>query len=141
MSVRTAESEKEIEGRNLLLVDDILDTGRTMSGLKRALLARGAGEVRTCVFLDKPARRDVVFDADYRAFEVENLFVVGYGLDFDGKYRNLPHVASLRSEVYAPEGSTSPENRLRISCWSCEKFWVIAPSVRASGPRTEPRSW
>lgn len=91
----------EIEGRNLLLVDDILDTGRTLYGLKHELARRGAGEVRTCVFLDKPSRRAVPLQADFRAFEVENLFVVGYGLDYAGRYRNLPYVASLRAEIYA----------------------------------------
>lgn len=104
-------AEGEIEGRNLLLVDDILDTGRTLHGLKRELLARGAGEVRTCVFLDKPARRAVEFNADFRCFEVENLFVVGYGLDFAGRYRNLPYVGALRSELYAgcPAPASSSE--------------------------------
>lgn len=91
----------EIEGRNLLLVDDILDTGRTLYGLKHELARRGAAEVRTCVFLDKPSRRAVPLQADFRAFEVENLFVVGYGLDYAGRYRNLPYVASLRAEIYA----------------------------------------
>ncbi len=96
----------EIEGRNLLLVDDILDTGRTLHHLKSELKARGAAEVRTCVFLDKPSRRAVPLRSDFRVFEVENLFVVGYGLDFAGRYRNLPYVASLREEIY-----TSPSAR------------------------------
>ncbi len=91
----------EIEGRNLLLVDDILDTGRTLHALKAELTRRGAAEVRSCVFLDKPSRRAVPLQADFRAFEVENLFVVGYGLDYAGRYRNLPYVASLREEIYA----------------------------------------
>jgi hypoxanthine phosphoribosyltransferase len=90
----------EIEGRNLLLVDDILDTGRTLHGIKSELQKRGAREVRTCVFLDKPARRAVPLQTDFRCFEVENLFVVGYGLDYAGRYRNLPYIASLRPEVY-----------------------------------------
>lgn len=94
----------EIRGRNLLLVDDILDTGRTLHALSAELLARGAAEVHTCVFLDKPARREVEFDADFRVFEVEDLFVVGYGLDFAGRYRNLPFVAGLRPEVVAAAG-------------------------------------
>lgn len=102
-------SEGEIAGRDLLLVDDILDTGRTLHRLKAEMLAQGAREVRTCVFLDKPSRRDVEFEADFRVFEVDNLFVVGYGLDYAGRYRNLPMVAALREEVYAkdlaPEGS------------------------------------
>lgn len=91
----------EIAGRNLLLVDDILDTGRTLSHLQVELLRRGAAEVRTCVFLDKPARRAVDLQADFRCFEVEDLFVVGYGLDYAGRYRNLPYVGALRRAAFA----------------------------------------
>jgi hypoxanthine phosphoribosyltransferase len=100
-------SGDEIEGKNLLLVDDILDTGRTLQALTRELRERGAGEVRTCVFLDKPARRKVDFHADFRVFEVEDLFVVGYGLDYAGRYRNLPFVAGLRPEVVAAAAAST----------------------------------
>ena len=86
----------EVEGRRLLLVDDILDTGRTLARVHGELMDRNAREVRTCVFLDKPTRRQIPFEADFRVFEVEDLFVVGYGLDFDGRYRNLPYVGTLR---------------------------------------------
>lgn len=89
----------EIKGRNILLVDDILDTGRTMNTLKAEFLQRGAATVKSCVFLDKPSRRAVEFNADFRAFEVEDLFVVGYGLDYAGRYRNLPFVGVLRPEA------------------------------------------
>lgn len=96
----------EIEGRHILLVDDILDTGQTVNRLDAELRKRGASDVRTCVFLDKPARRSVDFDADYRVFEVENTFVVGYGLDYAGRYRNLPYVGALRAEcIAAVEGA------------------------------------
>jgi hypoxanthine phosphoribosyltransferase len=96
----------EIEGRNLLLVDDILDTGRTLFAVRKALLERGAREVRTCVFLDKPSRRVNGLQPDFRCFEVEDLFVVGYGLDFAGRYRNLPYVGALRQELLsAPRAS------------------------------------
>lgn len=95
-------SGNEIEGRNLLLVDDILDTGRTLHGIKAEPMKRGAREVRSCVFLDKPARRTVPLTADFRCFEVENLFVVGYGLDYAGRYRNLPYVGALKREIFAP---------------------------------------
>ena len=99
----------EIEGRSLLLVDDILDTGQTMSRLKAEFLARGASEVATCVFLDKPSRRAVELDADFKVLEVDDLFVVGYGLDFNGRYRNLPYVGVLRPELYgAAGGETEP---------------------------------
>ena len=90
----------EIAGRNLLLVDDILDTGRTLSRLQAELIARGAAEVKSCVFLDKPARRAVDFQSDFRCFEVDDLFVVGYGLDYAGRYRNLPYVGALRSAAF-----------------------------------------
>jgi len=91
--------EEEIRGKHLLLVDDILDSGRTMSAVKHELEARGAARVKTCVFLDKPSRRAVELDADYSCFEVDDLFVVGYGLDFAGRYRNLPYVAALKASV------------------------------------------
>jgi hypoxanthine phosphoribosyltransferase len=96
----------EIRGQRLLLVDDILDSGRTLSVLSRELSSRGALEVRTCVFLDKPSRRSVAFQADFHVFDVEDLFVVGYGLDFAGRYRNLPYVGALRPEIHqAPPGN------------------------------------
>lgn len=90
----------EIRGKRVLLVDDILDTGRTMHALKAEFLERGAAEVKTCVFLDKPSRRSVDLHADFRCFEVEDLFVVGYGLDYAGRYRNLPYVGALKPAVY-----------------------------------------
>lgn len=93
-------AEREIRGRNLLLVDDILDTGRTLLHLRTELELRGAAEVRTCAFLDKPKRRAVDCQADYRCFEVEDLFVVGYGLDFAGRYRNLPFVGALTRAAF-----------------------------------------
>lgn len=96
----------EIEGRNLLLVDDILDTGKTLHRLKAELQKRGANEVRTCVFLDKPSRRIAPIKPDFCVFEVENLFVVGYGLDFAGRYRNLPYVGALKEVVYSTTKKT-----------------------------------
>lgn len=101
-------AESEIAGRSLLLVDDILDTGRTLSRLVAEMKRRGALEVRTCVFLDKPSRRTVPFQADFRAFEVDDLFVVGYGLDFAGRYRNLPYVGALKRELYERAGAARP---------------------------------
>lgn len=102
-------TDQEIRGRNVLLVDDILDSGRTMQGLVEAFRKRGAANVRTCVFLDKPEGRVVDFDADFRCFEVENLFVVGYGLDYAGEYRNLPYVGALRPEIYTRASSGAAE--------------------------------
>ncbi len=89
----------ELDGRNVLVVDDILDTGRTLQFVRGELERQGAAEVRTCVFLDKPSRRRVPFEPDWRGFEVEDSFVVGYGLDFRGRYRNLPYVGALRAEI------------------------------------------
>lgn len=94
-------THSEIAGRDLLLVDDILDTGRTLARLRDELIGRAAARVRTCVFLDKPARRAVDFQPDFRCFEVEDLFVVGYGLDYAGRYRNLPYVGALRNAAFA----------------------------------------
>jgi hypoxanthine phosphoribosyltransferase len=88
--------DEEFQGRAVLLVDDILDTGRTLRWLTKELVSRGAGSVRTCVFLDKPARRQVDVRADFCCFEIEDAFVVGYGLDYAGRYRNLPFVGALR---------------------------------------------
>ena len=106
LEVQLLPGEGEIAGRSLLLVDDILDTGRTLRFLRDELAARGARDVKACVFLDKPSRREVPFEADFRAFEVEDLFVVGYGLDFAGHYRNLPYVGALRSERLARPSAT-----------------------------------
>ncbi len=100
VAVNFVPAEREIAGRDLLLVDDILDTGRTLAAMVRELAKRGAAEVKTCVFLDKPARRAVELRPDFRCFEVENSFVVGYGLDFAGRYRNLPFVGALKKDVY-----------------------------------------
>ncbi len=103
--------EEEVRGREVLLVDDILDSGRTLDVLRRKLLGWGAARVRTCVLLDKPARRVVPLQADFRCFEIEDVFAVGYGLDFAGRYRNLPYVAELREEVYAAAGRVRTEAR------------------------------
>jgi len=101
--------EEELGDRRVLLVDDILDSGRTLAAIRDEALARGAREVRTCVLLDKTARRSVAIQPDYRCFEVEDLFVVGYGLDYAGRYRNLPYVGSLRPAVLAASGEGGAE--------------------------------
>jgi hypoxanthine phosphoribosyltransferase len=99
----------EIQGRRVLLVDDILDSGRTLFALRGELLRRGARDVRTCVFLDKPARRAVALEADYACFRIADEFVVGYGLDHAGRYRNLPFVGVLKAEVLARAPSAGSE--------------------------------
>lgn len=91
----------DIKDQDVLLVDDILDTGNTLSAVKELLLAKGAASVKTCVLLDKKARRVVPFEAEYVGFEIPNEFVVGYGLDFNERYRNLPCIGVLKPKFYA----------------------------------------
>lgn len=81
-----------IEGLDVLIVDDIVDTGYTMSFAVEHVKKLGARSVKTCVLLDKPSRRKVEIEPDYCCFEIEDLFVVGYGLDYHGFYRNVPYV-------------------------------------------------
>jgi hypoxanthine phosphoribosyltransferase len=94
----------DLSGKTVLVVDDILDTGRTLQQvcgkLKSAL---GARDVETCVLLDKPMRRAVDLRADWVGFSVDDVFVVGYGLDFADRYRNLPYIGVLKASCYGPE--------------------------------------
>lgn len=85
----------DISGKDVLVVEDIIDTGRTMQALIRHLEGFGAKSVRVCVFIDKHERREVDYQADYRCHFVENGFLVGYGLDYAEKYRNLPALYHL----------------------------------------------
>ncbi|HEY0783072.1 MAG TPA: hypoxanthine phosphoribosyltransferase [Thermoanaerobaculia bacterium] len=87
-----------IEGRDVLLVEDIVDSGHTVRAILDLFEFRGAKSVRLCALLDKAAAREVPVPIDYRGFTIENAFVVGYGLDFDERFRNLPYIA-----VYEPE--------------------------------------
>ena len=89
-----------IEGRNVLIVEDILDSGMTLSKIKEMLESRGPASVRIVTLLDKPSRRNANLDADYTGFVIPDEFVVGYGLDYDEKYRNLPYIGVLKPEVY-----------------------------------------
>ncbi|MFB6345165.1 MAG: hypoxanthine phosphoribosyltransferase [bacterium] len=88
-----------IEDRHVLLVEDIVDTGLTLNFLLGYLKARNPASVSVCSLLDKPARREVDVKIDYGGFEVPNEFLVGYGLDYAQKYRNLPYIGSLKDEV------------------------------------------
>jgi hypoxanthine phosphoribosyltransferase len=88
-------TEDEIRGRQVLLVDDIFDTGRTLESLTERLLAHGASDVKTVVFLEKPDRRETEMLPDYVGLRIPDRFVVGYGLDYDGRMRNLPYIAAL----------------------------------------------
>jgi hypoxanthine phosphoribosyltransferase len=91
----------DVRGHHVLLVDDILDTGKTLAAVAGLITAKGAASVKTCVLLDKKARRTVPFEADYVGFEIPNEFVVGYGLDFNERYRNLPCIGVLKPKYYA----------------------------------------
>ncbi|MDR1497770.1 MAG: hypoxanthine phosphoribosyltransferase [Puniceicoccales bacterium] len=88
----------ELKSRHVLLVDDILDTGNTLAHLHKSLLDQCPASLRTCVLLDKKSRRQTPFDAEYTGFEIADVFVVGYGLDFAEHYRNLPFVGTLKPE-------------------------------------------
>jgi hypoxanthine phosphoribosyltransferase len=94
--VYTKELRLEVRGRDVLVVDDILDTGRTMDRVVTKLRTLRPRRVRTCVLLDKKARRKVKFHADYVGFEIPDEFVVGYGLDYAERYRNLPFIGILK---------------------------------------------
>lgn len=95
----TRDCDRDVSGRHVLVVDDILDSGRTLSMLTELFAERGAASVRTCCLLDKPSRRAVDFNADYVGLEIPDHFVVGYGLDYAYGYRNLPFVGVLRAEI------------------------------------------
>ena len=89
-----------IKGLDIILVEDIVDTGRTLQTVKNTLLHRGAASVTICTLLNKSARRTVDIQADYIGFEVADEFVVGYGMDFNQKYRCLPYIGVLNAECY-----------------------------------------
>jgi len=92
------------KGRQVLVIEDIVDTGLTLEYVRRHLLDLGASEVRTCVLLDKAAHRKVNVRLDYVGFKVPDVFVVGYGLDWAGRYRELPYVGALEESRPATEG-------------------------------------
>lgn len=93
--------DQPVEGWHVLIVEDVVDTGWTLrlSYLCEGLLARKAASVKVCTLLDKPSRREVEVAIDYRGFEVDDRFVVGYGMDWAGRYRNLPYIGVLRAEL------------------------------------------
>ena len=89
----------EVEGRSILLVDDILDTGRTLKAVRQKLADQGAEMVKSCVLLSKDKEREAEVDANYVGFHIGDEFVGGYGLDFRGLYRNLPYIGVLKEDV------------------------------------------
>jgi hypoxanthine phosphoribosyltransferase len=93
--------DMDISGRDVVLVEDIVDTGLTLQYLLENLETRAPAGVRVCALLDKPARRKVAVRADYVGFSIEDLFVIGYGLDYAQRYRELPYIGTLKPEVYS----------------------------------------
>ena len=92
---------ENLEQYNLLIIEDIVDSGRTLARLTQLLKNRNANSVKTCTLLDKPSRREVPFTPDYCGTAIPDEFVVGYGLDYDEKYRNLPYIGILDPKVYS----------------------------------------
>ena len=91
---------RDIEGRDVIIIEDILDSGITLSYLTKYLANRNPASIKICTLMDKPARRKSEIRADYVGFVCPDEFVVGYGLDYDEKYRNLPYIGILKPEIY-----------------------------------------
>jgi hypoxanthine phosphoribosyltransferase len=92
-----------VQNKHVLVIDDILDSGGTLSAVRGLLEAQGALSIKTCVLLKKKIAQKPVIEADFIGFEIPDEFVVGYGLDYDGYYRNLPDIAILHKRVFAPD--------------------------------------
>lgn len=90
----------DIKGKNVLIVEDIIDTGLTLNYLVNSLEARNPKSLKTCCLLDKPSRRKIDFEPDYKGFEVPDKFLIGFGLDYASKYRNLPYIGVLKPSIY-----------------------------------------
>ncbi len=102
LEVERSSLPASLEGRHVLVVDDIFDSGRTLELATRLLAGLEAASVRSCVLLDKRRPREVTLEPDYVAFEIPDEFIVGYGLDYDGYYRNLPDIVTLKRGVIDP---------------------------------------
>ena len=92
--------DRKIEGKHVIIIEDIIDSGYTLSYLKRMLYSRKPESVKICALLDKYSRRVVPIEADYKGFDIEDEFVIGYGLDYAERYRNLPYIGILKRSVY-----------------------------------------
>ena len=95
--------DRSIRGRDVIIVEDIVDSGMTLNFLKHTLLTRGASSLRIATLLDKPARRRAPLTVDYSCFDIPDAFVVGYGLDYNETYRNLPDIGILSPRIYSSE--------------------------------------
>lgn len=91
----------DLTGKHVLIVEDILDTGATLFFIRNLIRLRGPESVKICTLLDKPSRRKADISADYVGFEVPDKFIIGYGLDYGEKYRNLPYIGVLKPEIYS----------------------------------------
>jgi hypoxanthine phosphoribosyltransferase len=105
----TKELRLDVRGRDVLLVDDILDTGKTLKRVLGKLEPLEPRRIKTCVFLEKAQRRTEAVEADFAGFSIPDLFVVGYGLDYAERYRNLPFVGVLRPELYGAPMEQAPD--------------------------------
>ena len=94
-----------LEGYDVVIIEDILDSGKTLGYILELLQSRKPNSIKICTLFDKPCRRQVALQADYAGAEVPDEFVVGYGLDYDEKYRNLPYLGVLKPEIYASDSS------------------------------------
>ncbi len=92
--------EQDVAGKNVLIIEDIIDSGNTLFKLKKLFESRNAKSVRICTMLDKPSRRVVDVKVDYSGLEIPDEFAIGYGLDYNEQYRNLPYIGILKREVY-----------------------------------------
>lgn len=99
------EVNMDLQGRHVLVIDDILDTGSTLRLVRDRLVTIGPRTLRTCVLLRKPAKAPPDVRADFVGFDIDDVFVVGYGLDYNDLYRNYPHIGVLRGELYTRSGS------------------------------------
>lgn len=107
--VMLGQLESSLEGRHVLVVDDILDSGRTLAAIVAEVQNSNPASVKTCVLVDKQTERAVDHEADYRAFRIPEVFIVGYGLDYAEQHRNLPYIASINDLSFLDESSESDE--------------------------------
>ena len=99
-AIITQQLRGDLAGRDVLIVDDILDTGNTLRAVQDEIQRRGPASLRTCVLLRKPGKAEVDVHADFVGFDIDDVFVVGYGLDYNNLYRNYPHIGVLRPDCY-----------------------------------------
>lgn len=92
---------QSVEGKEILIVEDIIDSGNTLNFIKKYLTVKGAKSIKLCTLFDKPDRRTADITVNYVGMKIPDVFIVGYGLDYDEKYRNLPYVGVLKSSVYS----------------------------------------